>query len=149
MQGPNVMKGYLNQPDASAEALKGGWLHTGDLAKIDEDGYIFIVDRKKDMILTGGFNIYPREVEEVLYSHPSVSEAAVIGLSDEEKGELATAFVILKQGHTSTEEEISAFCRERMAVYKAPRKVIFVDELPRNASGKILKRLLKEQYQAR
>jgi len=148
VQGPNVMKGYLNQPDASAEALKGGWLHTGDLAKIDEDGYIFIVDRKKDMILTGGFNIYPREVEEVLYAHPSVSEVAVIGLSDEEKGELATAFVILKKDHTSTEEEINAFCRERMAVYKAPRKVIFVDELPRNASGKILKRLLKEQYQA-
>jgi long-chain acyl-CoA synthetase len=148
VQGPNVMKGYLNQPGASAEALRGGWLHTGDLAKIDEDGYVFIVDRKKDMILTGGFNIYPREVEEALYAHPSVSEAAVIGLPDEEKGELATAFIILKQDHTSTEEEIISFCRERIAVYKAPRKVIFVQELPRSPAGKILKRLLKDQHQA-
>ncbi len=149
VQGPNVMKGYLNQPEASIEALRGGWLHTGDLAKIDEDGYIFIVDRKKDMILTGGFNIYPREVEEVLYTHPSVSEAAVIGLPDEEKGELATAFVILKQGQTATEGEIISFCRERIAVYKAPRNVVFVEELPRSPAGKILKRLLKDQHQAR
>lgn len=146
VRGPNVMKGYLNEPDATSEALRNGWLHTGDLARIDEDGYVFIVDRKKDMILTGGFNIYPREVEEVLYTHPAVSEAAVIGLSDEEKGELACAFVILKPGHISSEEEIIAYCREHMAAYKAPRKVKFVEELPRSPSGKILKRLLKDQH---
>jgi len=146
VQGPNVMKGYLNQPEATAEALRGGWLHTGDLATIDEDGYVFIVDRKKDMILTGGFNIYPREVEEMLYTHPAVSEAAVIGLPDEEKGELAGAFIILKSGHTASEEQIITYCKDRMAVYKAPRKVTFVDELPRSPSGKILKRLLRDQH---
>ncbi|MFH1117394.1 MAG: long-chain fatty acid--CoA ligase [Pseudomonadota bacterium] len=145
VQGPNVMKGYLNQPEATSEALKGGLLHTGDLARMDEDGYLFIVDRKKDMILTGGFNIYPREVEEVLYTHPAVSEAAVIGLPDEEKGELACAYVILKSGCAASEEDIVAFCRERMAAYKAPRKVRFVGELPKSPSGKILKRLLKDR----
>ncbi len=145
IQGPNVMKGYLNQPEATLETLRGGRLHTGDLARLDEDGYLFIVDRKKDMILTGGFNIYPREVEEVLYTHPAVSEAAVIGLPDEEKGELACAYVILKPGSVSSEEEIIAFCREQMAAYKAPRRVRFVEELPRSPSGKILKRLLKDR----
>lgn len=145
VQGPNVMKGYLNQPQATSEALKNGWLHTGDLATIDEDGYVFIVDRKKNMILTGGFNIYPREVEEVLYTHPAVSEAAVIGLPDEEKGELACAYLILKPGRVSSEEEIIAYCREQMAAYKAPRKVRFVEELPKSPSGKILKRLLKDR----
>jgi long-chain acyl-CoA synthetase len=148
VKGPNVMKGYLNQPEATEEALKGGWLHTGDMARIDEEGYIFIVDRKKDMILTGGFNVYPREAEEVLYTHPAVSEAAIIGILDEEKGELATAFVILKPGQEADEEELITFCRERIAVYKAPRRVRFVDELPRSPSGKVLKRLLREQRQA-
>lgn len=145
VQGPNVMKGYLNQPHATSEALKNGWLHTGDLARMDEEGYVFIVDRKKDMILTGGFNIYPREVEEVLYTHPAVSEAAVIGLPDEEKGELACAYVILKPGHVSSEGEIIVYCREQMAAYKAPRKVRFVEKLPKSPSGKILKRLLNDR----
>ena len=145
VRGPNVMAGYLNQPEATQEALKGGWLHTGDLAKIDEDGYIFIVDRKKDMILTGGFNLYPREIEEMLHMHPGVSEAAVVGIPDEEKGELAVAFIILKKGNESSEKEIIGFCRERLAVYKAPRKICFVEELPRNPSGKILKRLLRDE----
>jgi long-chain acyl-CoA synthetase len=145
VQGPNVMAGYLNQPRATEEALRGGWLHTGDLARIDEDGYIFIVDRKKDMILTGGFNVYPREIEEVLHGHPAVMEAAVIGIPDEEKGELAAAFIIAKIGQTITEKEIIDFCRSKMAVYKAPRKVYFVEDLPRNPSGKVLKRLLGDQ----
>jgi long-chain acyl-CoA synthetase len=146
VKGPNIMLGYLNQLEETQAVLKDGWLHTGDLARMDQDGYIFIVDRKKEMILTGGFNIYPREIEEVLHAHPSVSEAAVIGLPDEEKGELATAFIILKTGAEVQEEDIIGFCRERLAVYKAPREVHFVEELPRNASGKVLKRLLREQY---
>jgi len=145
VKGPNVMAGYLNQPEATQAALEGGWLHTGDLAKIDKDGYIFIVDRKKDMILTGGFNLYPREIEEMLHMHPAVSEAAVVGIPDEEKGELAVGFIILEKGHEVSEKEIIGYCRERMAVYKAPRKVSFVEELPRNPSGKILKRLLRDQ----
>jgi long-chain acyl-CoA synthetase len=145
VQGPNVMAGYLNQPRATEEALRGGWLHTGDLARIDEEGYIFIVDRKKDMILTGGFNVYPREIEEVLLGHPAIMEAAVIGIPDEEKGELAAAFIISKIGQTITEKGIIDFCRNKMAVYKAPRRVYFVEELPRNPSGKVLKRLLRDQ----
>ncbi|MBN2123613.1 MAG: long-chain fatty acid--CoA ligase [Deltaproteobacteria bacterium] len=144
VRGPNVMLGYLNRPKATAEALREGWLHTGDLAKVDEDGYLFIVDRKKDMVLTGGFNIYPREIEEILHQHPSVSEAAVIGLPDEEKGEIAVAFLILREGQGADEGEIIEFCRKRMAVYKAPRKVKFVKKLPRNSAGKVLKRLLRE-----
>jgi long-chain acyl-CoA synthetase len=145
VKGPNVMIGYLNKPEATEAALRDGWLHTGDLARIDEDGYIFIVDRKGDMILTGGFNIYPREIEEVLHSHPAVSEAAVAGIPDDEKGELATAFIILKQNAGASEREIIEYCRARLAVYKAPRRVLFVRELPRNPSGKILKRVLKEK----
>jgi long-chain acyl-CoA synthetase len=144
VRGPNVMRGYLKRPEESAATLRGGWLHTGDLARVDEDGYLFIVDRKKEMVLTGGFNIYPREVEEVLHQHPSVSEAAVIGLPDEEKGEIAVAFLILREGRQADAKEIVAFCRERMAVYKAPRKVKIVKELPRNSAGKVLKRMLRE-----
>jgi len=143
IRGPNVMKGYLNQPEATAEALRNGWLHTGDMAYRDDDNYFFIVDRKKEMILTGGFNIYPREVEEVLFTHPKIGEAAVVGISDMEKGEKATAFVVLKDGQTATSEEILEFCRARMAAYKAPREVKFIDRLPRNAAGKVLKRVLR------
>ena len=143
IKGPNIMKGYLNQPEATAEALRNGWLHTGDMAYRDEDNYFFIVDRKKDMILTGGFNIYPREVEEVLFTHPKVAEAAVVGMPDLEKGEKAKAFVVLKEGQTATAEEIIGFCRTRMAAYKAPREVEFMERLPRNAAGKVLKRILR------
>jgi long-chain acyl-CoA synthetase len=143
IRGPNVMKGYLNRPEETAEALRGGWLHTGDMAYRDEDGYFFIVDRKKEMILTGGFNIYPREVEEVMFSHPKIAEVAVVGIPDLEKGEKAKAFVVLKQGETATQEEILEFCRSRMAVYKAPREAEFMNALPRNASGKVLKRILR------
>lgn len=143
IKGPNVMKGYLNRPQESAEVLRNGWLHSGDLAYRDEDGYFFIVDRKKDMILTGGFNIYPREVEEVLFAHEKVAEAAVVGIPDLEKGEKAKAFVVLKEGQKATTEEILEFCRDKMAVYKAPREIEIVKSLPRNASGKVLKRLLR------
>jgi long-chain acyl-CoA synthetase len=143
IRGPNVMKGYLNRPEETAEALRGGWLHTGDMAYRDEDGYFFIVDRKKEMILTGGFNIYPREVEEVMFTHPKIAEVAVVGIPDLEKGEKAKAFVVLKQGETATQEEVLEFCRSRMAVYKAPREAEFMNALPRNASGKVLKRILR------
>jgi long-chain acyl-CoA synthetase len=143
ISGPNVMKGYLNNPKESSEALRGGWLHTGDMAYRDEDGYYFIVDRKKEMILTGGFNIYPREVEEVLFTHEKVAEAAVVGIPDMEKGEIAKAFIVLKEGQTAAIEEIMEFCRTRIAAYKAPRQAEFIKTLPRNAAGKVLKRVLR------
>jgi long-chain acyl-CoA synthetase len=148
IRGHNVMKGYWNKPDANAEAFKGGWFHTGDLGYVDEDGYFFIVDRKKEMIIRGGFNVYPREVEEVVYAHPAVAEAAIIGVPDERMGEEIKAVVALKPGANATEEEIIAFVKERVAAYKYPRTVQFVDTLPKGATGKILKKELKAQLEA-
>ena len=123
IRGPNIMKGYFRQPEATAEAMRGGWFHTGDIGVIDADGYLAIVDRKKDMILRGGFNVYPREVEEVLLTHPAVAQCAVVGVADERLGEDVKAFVVRKPGQPATEDEIVAWCREQMAVYKAPRCV--------------------------
>ncbi len=143
VRGPNVMKGYLGMPEATAATLKNGWLYTGDMAKMDEDGYIFIVDRKKDMILVGGYNVYPREVEEVLYQHPNVIEAAVIGAPDPEYGEIVKAFVVKKQDDLSSDEIIS-FCQARLAKYKVPRQIEFLTELPKNTTGKIMRRALKK-----
>ncbi|HEX4804355.1 MAG TPA: long-chain fatty acid--CoA ligase [Conexibacter sp.] len=140
IQGPNVMKGYWKRPDATAEAMRGGWFHTGDLAKVDEDGYFFIVDRKKDMIIRGGYNVYPREIEEVLYEHPAVAEAAVVGIADATLGEEVGAAVALKAGAEATPEELQAFVKERVAAYKYPRHVWLVPELPKGPTGKILKR---------
>ena len=140
IRGHNVMKGYLNRDDATAEVMKGGWFHSGDMATVDEDGYFFIVDRKKDMIIRGGYNVYPREVEEVLYEHPAVSEAAVIGVPDESMGEEVGAAVVLKEGAEASADDIRAFVRERVAAYKYPRKIWFPDELPKGPTGKILKR---------
>jgi long-chain acyl-CoA synthetase len=132
-------------PEATKAAFTGEWFHTGDLGRSDEDGYLYIVDRKKDMLICGGYNIYPREVEEMLYTHPSVLEAAVVGISDAEKGEIPKAFITLRQGANNvSEQEIISFCKERMAAYKTPRLVEIVSELPKNATGKILKRVLKE-----
>jgi long-chain acyl-CoA synthetase len=142
-RGYHVMKGYLGKPDATAEACAGGWFHTGDLGYMDEDGFFFIVDRKKEMIIRGGYNVYPREVEEVLYGHPALAEAAVIGVPDERLGEEVKAVVVVKPGHTVTEAELIAFCRERMAAYKYPRLVEFRDELPKGATGKVLKKELR------
>lgn len=145
VKGPGVFKGYWDMPEATAAAFTGEWFHTGDLGRADEDGYLYVVDRMKDMLICGGYNIYPREVEEVLYTHPAVLEAAVIGLPDASKGEIPKAFITLKpNGEQITEEDILAFCKERIAAYKVPRIVEFVTELPKNASGKILKRALKE-----
>jgi long-chain acyl-CoA synthetase len=140
IRGHNVMKGYWNKPDATAETLVDGWLHTGDMAKIDDDGYFFIVDRKKDLIIRGGYNVYPREIEEVLYEHPAVREAAVVGVKDDKLGEEVGAAVALKDGEDASEKELREFVKEQVAAYKYPRRVWFVDELPKGPTGKILKR---------
>lgn len=143
VRGHNVMKGYRNDPEATAEALRDGWLHTGDLGYEDEDGYLFVVDRLKDLVIRGGYNVYPREVEEVLYSHPDVSEAAVIGRQDPRLGEEVVAVVALRADSVTTEDDVIAFCRERLAAYKYPREVRFVAELPKGSTGKILKKELR------
>jgi long-chain acyl-CoA synthetase len=140
IRGHNVMKSYWERPDATAEAIRGGWFHSGDMATVDEDGYFFIVDRKKDMIIRGGYNVYPREVEEVLYEHPAVREAAVIGLPDDEYGEEVGAAVTLKEGASATPAELRDFVKGQVAAYKYPRYVWLVDELPKGPTGKILKR---------
>jgi long-chain acyl-CoA synthetase len=140
IRGENVMKGYWRLPDVTAETIVDGWLHTGDLARVDEDGYFFIVDRKKDMIIRGGYNIYPREVEEVLYEHPAIKEVAVIGIPDDYLGEEVGAAVILRDGAQATPEEVREFAKREMAAYKYPRYVWLVDELPKGPTGKILKR---------
>ncbi len=140
IKGHNVMKGYYNRPDATEESIKDGWFSTGDMAKIDEDGYFFIVDRKKDMIIRGGYNVYPREVEEVLYEHPAVREVAVVGIPDDSLGEEVGAAVALKDGEEVSTEDLQAFVKEEVASYKYPRKIWLVDELPKGPTGKILKR---------
>ncbi len=145
VRGDNVMLGYLNQPEATAEAMRSGWYHTGDMGKIDSDGYVYIMDRKKDMIITTGFNVYPREVEEVLFTHPAVAIAAVIGFPDAARGEEVVAVVTRKPNAEVTERELVIHCREHLARYKAPRRVIFRDTLPLGGSGKVLKRLLKKE----
>jgi long-chain acyl-CoA synthetase len=140
IRGHNVMKGYWNRPDATAEVMREGWLHTGDMARVDEDGYFFIVDRKKDMIIRGGYNVYPREIEEVLYEHPAVLEAAVIGTPDQAMGEEVAAAVVLRPDAEATADDIRSFVKERVAAYKYPRHIWFTDELPKGPTGKILKR---------
>ena len=143
IRGHNVMKGYLNRPEATKEAMKNGWFHSGDIGYRDEDGCYWIVDRKKDMILRGGFNVYPREVEEVLYQHEAIVEAAVVGIDHESHGEEVKAVVALATGAEATEAEIIAFCKERLAAYKYPRSVEIIPELPKGPTGKILKRELR------
>jgi long-chain acyl-CoA synthetase len=144
IRGHNVMKGYLGRPGATAEALGGGWLHSGDLGYVDEDGFYFIVDRAKDLVIRGGYNVYPREIEEVLYTHPAVLEAAVIGKPDERLGEEVVAVVARRPGASVSAEEIIAYTRERLAAYKYPREVRFMAELPKGPSGKILKAALRD-----
>ncbi len=146
VRGDSVTPGYWHLPEETAKALKGGWLHTGDLAVVDPEGYVNIVDRKKDMIVTGGENVYSTEVENVLYEHPAILEAAVIGIPDEKWGEAVHACVVLKEGMSATEEEIIAFCKENLARYKAPKSVEFLSALPRTGSGKIYKKGLRDKY---
>jgi long-chain acyl-CoA synthetase len=143
VKGPGVMKGYLNQPQATADTLRGGWLHTGDLARKDADDYIYIVDRKKEMIIRGGYNVYPREIEEVLYQHPAVLEAAVVGQPHPDLGEEVAALVVLREGTAATPDDIRAFVKERVAPYKYPRIVRITDELPKTHTGKVLKRSIR------
>jgi long-chain acyl-CoA synthetase len=143
VQGPNVMRGYLGLPEATSDAFKDGWFYTGDLATMDKDGYIFIVDRKKDLILVGGYNVYPREVEEVLYQHPDVVEAAVIGVPDGDYGENVKAYVVVRDEQI-TMNDIIQFCQDKLVKYKLPKQVEFFKELPKNSTGKILRRELRE-----
>jgi len=146
IRGGHVMKGYWQNPDATAETLRDGWLHTGDVAYRDEDGFIYIADRKKDMIISGGENIYPAEIESVIFGHPKVADVGVIGMPDEKWGESVVAIVVPKQGEEVDEKEIIEYCKGRIAKFKLPKKVIFTDSLPRNPAGKILKRVLRETY---
>lgn len=139
------MKGYWNRPDETAAVLRNGWLLTGDIAYMDEEGFFYIVDRKKDIIIAGGYNIYPREVEEVLYEHEAVQEVVVAGVPDSYRGETVKAYVVLKKGAVATEKELDAFVRKRLAAYKVPRIYEFREELPKTAMGKILRRALTEE----
>ena len=149
IKGPQVMKGYWNRPDATNETIKNGWLYTGDIATTDEDGYFFIVGRKKDVIISSGYNIYPDEVDDVLVAHPAVLEAATIGVPDVRRGETVKAFVVLKEGQTPTAEELVEYSRKQLAAYKIPRKIEFRDSLPKSAALKILRRELREQELAK
>jgi len=149
MKGPLIMQGYWNNPEETAGQLRDGWLYTGDIAVRDEDGYIFIVDRKKDMIIAGGFNIYPREIDEVLFQHSKVQEAVCVGIADQYRGETVKAFVVLKPGQQATEEEIISFCRQKLAAYKVPKIIEFRESLPKSAIGKILRKILRQEEQAK
>ena len=144
-KGPQVMKGYLNMPDETAKALKGGWLHSGDLGKMDEDGYFYVVDRKKDMVVSGGYNVYPKEIEDVYLEHPKVAEAAAIGVPHPTRGEQVKLMLVLKEGENATEEEMIKYCSDKLAKYKWPTMVEFRSELPKSAVGKILKHVLREE----
>ena len=145
VRGPNVMKGYWNMPEETENVLQGEWLFTGDIAKMDEEGYFFIVDRKKDMIIASGYNIYPRDVEEVLYQHPKIKEAVVVGVPDEYRGETVKAYIVLKEGETATADEIVEFCRNRLARFKVPKLIEFRTQLPKTIVGKVLRRVLLEE----
>ncbi|WP_216828874.1 long-chain-fatty-acid--CoA ligase [Alkalihalobacterium elongatum] len=149
VRGPQVMKGYWNRPEATASTFKEDWFLTGDMGYMDEDGYFYVVDRKKDMIIAGGFNIYPREIEEVLYEHEKIQEAVVIGVPDPYRGETVKAFVVLKEGASLTEEELDKYCREHLAAYKVPKLYEFRKELPKTLIGKILRRVLVDEEKAK
>ena len=144
IKGPQIMMGYYKKPEETAEALKDGWFLTGDIGKFDEDGYLSVVDRKKDMIIAGGYNIYPVELDDVLMGHPKIMEACTIGLPHDYRGETVKAFIVLKEGESLTEEEVAAFCKDNLAAYKVPKIIEFIDELPKSAVGKILRRKLKD-----
>ena len=147
IKGPNVMKGYYKNEEETARVIKDGWLYSGDIGYMDEDGDIFIVDRKKDLIIRGGFNVYPTEVEDVLCNHPAIDDAGVIGVPDRDYGEQVCAFVVLKEGAEASKKEIQSFCREKLARYKVPRYIEFCDSLPKNDLGKTLRRQLKVNLQ--
>lgn len=146
VRGDNVMLGYWNAPELTRETIRDGWLYSRDMGRMDEDGYLYLVDRKSDMIISGGFNVYPAEVENALYEHPAVLEAGVVSVPDPKWGETVKAVVVLRDGHAVSQEALIAHCRERLAHFKAPRSVDFVDELPKSGVGKILRRVIKARY---
>jgi len=148
MKGPQIMMGYYKKPEATQEVLRDGWLSTGDITVMDEDDYLSIVDRKKDMIIAGGYNIYPVELDNVLFDHPKILEACTVGVKDKYRGETVKAFIVVKEGEKLTEEDVAVYCRENLAPYKVPKIIEFIDELPKSAVGKILRRKLKEREEA-
>ncbi|GAB1409403.1 long-chain fatty acid--CoA ligase [Desulfovibrionales bacterium] len=145
VRGPQVMSGYWNRPDETASVLRNGWLYTGDIAYMDEEGYFFIVDRKKDLIITGGYNVYPREIDEVLHEHPAIKECVSVGINHKTRGEIIKAYIVVREGHTLTKAEVLAFCREKLANYKVPKQVEFRDDLPKSIVGKVLRRVIREE----
>jgi long-chain acyl-CoA synthetase len=144
-RGPQVTKGYLNKPEETAKAIKGGWLHSGDIAYMDEDGYFFVVDRMKDLIISSGYNVYPREIEEILYEHPKIQKAAVIGLPDEKRGEKIKVFAVPNEGAVLDEKEVMDYCQEKLAKYKWPAIIEIRTTLPESNVGKILKKELRRE----
>ena len=149
IRGPQVMQGYWNRPDETASVLRNGWLYTGDIAYMDEDGYFFIVDRKKDLIITGGYNVYPREIDEVLHEHPAIKEAVSVGIKHPTRGEIIKAYIVLKEGQTLSKTDVLAYCREQLANYKVPKQVEFRDDLPKSIVGKVLRRVIREEEDRR
>ena len=149
VRGPQVMQGYWNRPEETAVTLTDGWLHTGDIAYYDEEGYYYIVDRKKDLVIVGGYNVYPREVDEVLYEHPKVAEAVAVGVKHPTRGEVLKAYVVPRPGETLTTAELTAHCRARLANYKVPKFFEFREELPKSLIGKVLRRILRDEEAAR
>jgi long-chain acyl-CoA synthetase len=149
VRGPQVMKGYWNNPKETADTLTDGWLHTGDIAKMDEDGYFYIVDRKKDMIISGGCNVYPRHIEETLYENPKIKEVCAIGIPHPTRGEAIKVFAVLKKGETATQEELIEFCKDKLARYKLPTEIEFRNDLPKTNVGKILKKELRSENMAK
>ena len=144
IRGPQIMQGYYKKPEATESTLKDGWYYSGDIGCFDEDGYLSIVDRKKDMVIAGGYNIYPVELDNILFDHPKILEACTVGIPDEYRGETIKAFIVVKEGETLTEEDVIRYCKENMAAYKVPKIIEFADELPKTAVGKILRRKLRD-----
>jgi long-chain acyl-CoA synthetase len=149
IRGPQVMKGYWNRPEETRKTLRNGWLYTGDIGRMDEEGYFYIVDRKKDMIICSGYNVYPREIEEVLYQHPKIQEVCIVGVPDPYRGETVKAFVVLKEKEQAIAEEIIEYCQRNMAKYKTPTMVEFRKELPKSHVGKVLRKILREEEEAK
>jgi long-chain acyl-CoA synthetase len=145
IKGPQLMKGYKGMPDETANTLRDGWCYTGDIATVDKDGYFYIVDRKKDMIISGGFNVYPRDIDEVFYEHPKVQESCTIGIPDPKRGENVKVFVVLKEGVKATQEEFIEYCATKLAKYKLPAEIEFRKELPKTNVGKILRKQLRAE----
>jgi long-chain acyl-CoA synthetase len=144
VKGPQITAGYYKMPEETVKAIKDGWLYTGDIGFLDEDGFLHIIDRKKDLIIASGYNVYPNEIDKVLFSHPRIEQACAVGVPHEYRGETVKAFVVLKEGESMTEQEVIDFCKKELAVYKVPKIVEFVSELPRSAVGKVLRKTLRE-----